>query len=427
MVKNSTDSRFEWDTIQSDTITLDSTQIEQAIELSDPIQNEDQQWQAYINALALLSFEQWLSDRAPELSMNKSQCSIVSPQYAGLLKSVCNLKVGSFKICLIPVTTSIDKTITLPRIATELAEYQAHFYVIVSIIEELEQANILSFIPYYQLIAEMQSSKLPVQFNWNYQLPLNWFNENSDDLLLSLRCLEAESIPQKKLVTANANLVSRIREKLAQYQPQLESSERELWQLLTWEEATIFFTHPEIFEPPKPKANSLINVALWLQDKLDEAAQSLSWVLLPSFNTERLNFAPAMRSPIEELDDILTQLARTGTEIPSQARGAYQDLVFRETCLRLYAVTWAVLPPENIPEWQLILILGSPGSNSIPIGTQLQISDNTAILGEVVRRQEIDPAYLYVRVAGNWEESFLITISLIDGETITLPPFTFSP
>jgi phage-related holin len=427
MIKNIIDGRFEWDAIKSDTITLNTSQIDQAIELSDPIPNENQQWQAYINALALLSFEQWLSDRAPDLSINNDQCSIFLPQYAGLLKSVCNLKVGTFKICLIPVSTSIDKIITLSKIATELSEYKANFYVIISIIEELEQANVLGFVPYYQLIEEIENHQLKVQFNWNYQLPLSWFNVNPDDLLLSLRCLEPESLPQQNLVTASANRLSKIREKLAQYQPQLETSEQELWQILTWEEARIFFTHPEVFPQQKSGVNSLVNVAVWLQDKLDEAAQSLSWVLLPSFNTERLNFATVMRSPIEELDDILTQLSRTGTEIPQQARGAYQNLNFKETCLRLYAVTWAVLSSENLPEWQLILILGSPGANSIPIGTRLQISDNTGILGELVRRQEIDPAYLYARVAGNWEESFFITISLINGETMTLPPFTFCP
>ncbi|OKH29995.1 hypothetical protein NIES2119_31720 [[Phormidium ambiguum] IAM M-71] len=427
MTKNTINSRFEWDAIESDTITLDISLIDRAIELSDPISNENQQWQAYINALALFSFEQWLSDRAPDLSINNNQCSIFLPQYAGLLQSVCNLKVGNCKICLIPVTTSIDKTIPLSKIAIELSEYKANFYVIISLIEELEQANVLGFLPYYQLIEEIENQQFKIQSNWNYQLSMSWFNVNPDDLLLSLRCLETEPLLQQNLVTASANKLSKIREKLAQYQPQLETSEQELWQILTWEEATILFTHPEVFQQQKSEANSLVNVAVWLQDKLDEAAESLSWVLLPSFNTERLNFATAMRSPIEELDDILTQLARTGTEIPQQARGAYQNLNFQETCLRLYAVTWARLSSENIPEWQLILILGSPGGNSIPIGTRLQISDNTGILGELVRHQEIDPAYLYARVAGNWEESFFITISLINGETMTLPPFAFRP
>lgn len=427
MVGNSIDSKFEWDAIESDTITLDASLIDRAIELSDPIPNENQQWQAYINALALFSFEQWLSDRAPDLSINNNQCSIFLPQYAGLLQSVCNLKVGNCKICLIPITTSIDKTVPLSKIVTELSEYKANLYVIISLIEELEQANVLGFIPYYRLTEEIENHQLKVKSNCNYQLPLSWFNVNPNDFLLSVRCLQPEPLPQQNLVTASADRLSKIKEKLAQYQSQLESSEQELWQILTWEEATIFFTHPEVFQQQKSGVNSLVNVAVWLQDKLDEAARSLSWVLLPSFNTERLNFASSMRSPIEELDDILTQLSRTGTEIPQQARGAYQNLNFQETCLRLYAVTWARLSSENIPEWQLILILGSPGGNNIPIGTRLQISDNTGILGELVRRQEIDPAYLYARVAGNWEESFFITISLINGETMTLPPFTFHP
>lgn len=422
-----TNSQYEWDTLQSDIITLSTAQINQAIELSDPILNENQQWQAYLNALALSSFEQWLCDRAPELSLNKNQSSVFQPHYAGLIKAICNLKVGDFQICLLPVATVIDKTITLPRIVAELPEYRAHLYVIISIIEELEQASIVSFLPYSQLIEKIQASSLKVQSNWNYQIPMDWFNTNYDDLLLCLRCLEAEPIPYQKSVVTNSNLVSKVREKLERYQEQLQSSERELWQVFTWEEAKILFVHPEVFNQPQVNANSPVNVAVWLQDKLDEVARSLSWVLLPNFNIEQLNFATAMRSPVEELDDILTQLGRDGTVIPQQARGAFQNLTLGKTSLRLYAVTWAMLSPENVPEWQLLLVLGSPKGTSIPPGTRLQICDDTGILGELVRRQDIDPAYLYARVAGTWEESFFITISISTGETITLPPFTFYP
>jgi hypothetical protein len=51
-------------------ITLSPEQIEWAIELSQSVPTESQQWQTYLNALALAGVEQWLQKRAPELTLS---------------------------------------------------------------------------------------------------------------------------------------------------------------------------------------------------------------------------------------------------------------------------------------------------------------------------------------------------------------------
>jgi len=415
-----------------ETVTLEPSDINQALQLSLQSENETQQWQIYLNTLSLLGFEQWLTDQMPEIQINHENCSLYSLSQAQIIESVCNLTINHFKLCIITVGSLSDQVISLSRIALEIPEFTAHFYVVVEVQEELEQVQVKGFIRYDQLIEQCQSSQLQPEADWSYPLPLAWFDSNLHYLLLHLRCLEPSAIA---LPAHSSALLLRVSAKLEQLLPELRSLPGKLSDVLTWEQALVLFTHPELFQglnlasEPTVTSNALLNVGVWLRDQLDELAQELSWVLLPAFsdNRLRLNPAPAMRSPIEELDDILIQLERTGADISTQARGAYQNLQLGDTALRLYVVTWPLLSTENVPEWKLLLILGAPSGNSLPHGTTLQVSDNTSVLVECRRDQNTDAPYLYARVAGTWEETFSITISLLDGTAIILPPFAFRP
>jgi hypothetical protein len=57
-------------------IGLEPEQFEQALvnPLVNPSVNEAGQWQLYLNALALLGFEQWLEKRAPSHLIDRTQC-----------------------------------------------------------------------------------------------------------------------------------------------------------------------------------------------------------------------------------------------------------------------------------------------------------------------------------------------------------------
>ncbi len=60
---------LDFEALQAETIALEPTHIDQALHLCSQIQDEERQWQTYLNALALFSFEQWLSDRAQKFPL----------------------------------------------------------------------------------------------------------------------------------------------------------------------------------------------------------------------------------------------------------------------------------------------------------------------------------------------------------------------
>jgi hypothetical protein len=164
-------------------------------------------------------------------------------------------------------------------------------------------------------------------------------------------------------------------------------------------------------------------VGLWLHDEIDEFAQKLSWVLLPAFAPE----AVPLRSPIQELEVILKQLEHSGNSVPLIARGAYQDLTLAEHSLRLYAITWPRLSPENIPAWTLLLILGGTPGTTLPYSVKLRLKDENHVLLERTLEPNSEETYLYARVAGTWDEAFNVTLTTTQGISMTLPPFVFRP
>lgn len=438
-LRNSTDVPLDFTALPAEAIALEPNQIDQAVQLSHSIGSEAQQWQIYLNALALLGFEQWLSERAAELPINREHCSVLQPQYANVMEAVCNLRVGEFNLCLIAIGSLTDEIIDLPRAVVDLPEFTVHFFVVLEILEEQEQAKVWGFLRHDQLIALRQSVNLQAERDWTYALPAAWFDCNPDHLLLYLRCLEPAAIPLPQAPTNRLATLAAMQAELMALLPQLQSPDTQLWQVLTWEQGAAVLTNSELldwlYQLQTKNTPSLtrrltdvlqlltpaVNLGRWLRDELDEIAQSFSWVLLPSLPAA----AAPLRSPGEEIDVILTQLGRMGMVIPPQARGGYKDLSLAEIPLRIYIVTW-LHSPENVPEWTLLLILGAQSGYNLPRGTQLCVSDQTSVLLERVLEQT-DDSHLYARVVGTWHEKFLVTIALGNGTALTLPPFTFYP
>ncbi|HLO49037.1 MAG TPA: DUF1822 family protein [Kamptonema sp.] len=440
MKNNLTDSELDFEILPAEAIALTSTCIDRAIQLSKAMQNPGRQWQVYFNALALFAFTQWAEEKTPKIEVNPQKCSILQPKYANIIEGVYNLKVGKFKVCLLAMGSLTDEEVSISRAAIDLPEFIAHFYIVVEVAEEIEEAAILGFIRYDQLIERFRSVNLPGVADWTYRLPLAWFNSNSDDLLLYLRCLEPEAIALPPTPVRHLATLSAMQAQLSPLLPQLRAGDREIWELLSWQQATEILTNPPLINwlyeestrstPESKLTQGILNVGLWLRDEIDDLARELSWVLLPAFNSDRFSLAAAgaMRSPIEELEAIVTQLERRGTAIPTAARGGCKTLNLASISLRLYVVTWPLLSTENIPEWKLLLILGgSPSGTRLPDGTRMQVSDNVSVLVE----QTIDPnttePYLYSLVAGTWDEQFTVTLALSNGAILTLPPFAFRP
>ncbi|MEB3278629.1 MAG: DUF1822 family protein [Lyngbya sp.] len=446
-----------FESFSTTSISLSNQQIDRAIELSDPFQDESKKWYTYLNALALFGFENWLEERGDNFTVNSENCSIFHPEIANTIEAVCNLHVNQFKVCLITVGSLFDEVVTIPQAVLDLPEYAAHFYVLVEVQEELETVVVSGFISYENLIAAKVNANLEPDEDWTYQVPVEWFEQETDELLLYFRCLETAAIPlpeiptRQTLLSAQKTQLERI---LPQLQPQNQQSIPQLWNLLNWEQATAILTHPSLLQWVYQAQNSTnltgeisqseliktqktylgdilkllsepaINLRRWLRDELDNLADEFSWVLLPE-----LSPATAMRSlryTSEEIGIILQQLQQKGVEISPQAQGGYRDLQLAQTSLRLYALTWEV-NSDTVREWQLLLILGTPSQTSLPHQVQLRVSDATGILDEQGLNPGDDYPYIFTEVIGSLEEKFLVTVSLGSELQETLPPFGFNP
>jgi hypothetical protein len=103
--------------LPTEAIDLSPESIDQALELSAQIPNEQRQWQTYLNVLALCGFEQWLESRASDLIINRAQCSVLQPPVANAIASVCNLNVNEFKLCLIASGSLTMKKLPYPELS----------------------------------------------------------------------------------------------------------------------------------------------------------------------------------------------------------------------------------------------------------------------------------------------------------------------
>lgn len=433
---------LEFEQLPPQAISLSQLQIDLAVEVSDCIKNESKQWQTYLNTLSLSAFKNWLESRSNFLNINQEECTILQPPLANLIPGVANLKIGEFNLCLITPGSFIDEQISISKIIVDIPEYTPHFYVLIQVLEEQESAIVQGFLSYKELLSKQQEINLQPDSDWTYEVPLTWFCNEPDRLLLYLRCLEPSAISLPPIPTNRAQTLQLTKNELIKKLPQLQT--KEIHEILTWDMAIAVFTCPELMEWIynlqnqsiqeslsirslqqhlsdifKLIAQPAINVGRWLWDELDDLAQT-NWNLLPNIAPQ-----PVMRIPIEEFTVISSQLHQKGLQIPTQARGAYQDISLAGVPLRLYGVTWHLLSQSDPNSWTLLLILGTPALENLPHNLELRISDQTGILVEQKVNPQEGNSYLYTRVIGNFDEKFLVSVSLGNEVEMTLPTFKF--
>lgn len=375
---NSIDISVDLEALPPRAIALTTDQVEQARQRSRSVADPTQQWQIYLNTLSLLGFEQWLNQRASDISMDQAQNPIEQPY----------LIINDFKVCLIPTESQPDQ-VEIPSIAIAAPELAAHFYVAIAVYEEQSQIAIHSFLRHDQLTAQIQF--LHPDIDNLYAISIRDFEDDLDRLLLYLRCSNPSAIPlPSNSLTANR-------------QPLIANS--------------------------YGRTTPFINIRRWLQNELDEVAQQLSWVLLPPIASEgslRIK-AKARQQPsfTEDFDEIIKQLVRKGMTLPVDTRAAYQNMMIGTVAARLYAVAGAIITAEQPPEWSLLVILGPKLQRQLPRGTQLQVSDRTEVLVQQILSDQTEDGYLFAQIVGTWEEQFVVTLTVPDGATLTLPPFGF--
>ncbi|MDF5709913.1 MAG: hypothetical protein PUP90_20155 [Nostoc sp. S4] len=169
--------------------------------------------------------------------------------------------------------------------------------------------------------------------------------------MLNLRCLQADAIKLLAIKpTTQTDTAVALQQKLTKLGTQLQSQYP--WQILTLKQATTLLSNPDLVNLAYKRAigssvEPLIQVSLWLRDRIDSLAQELGWILMP------LPIVSGMRSLREEFDHIRAGLEQQGVHIPLAARGAYRNLESERGSLRMYVIMWLLSETTQKAEWML--------------------------------------------------------------------------
>ena len=440
-------------------IALSAAQLETAAQQSEAIPHLDQRWSVYLHQLALAGLTQWLEERAAELPMQLDSSSIGDATVANVVDVVTGIEVNGVRLCLITSGQIDDAVVTVPRAVVDLPNFTPHVYLLIEVLEEQEQVRVAGYLLRSQLIQHQH--ELSAQSDWTYQLPLSWFDADVDHLLLQLRLSQVASVAQPTPITVTPAEQAALRQRLQQLAADWQTCQVQPWERLTWAEGQVLLQSPELLQllyqlqaadcgtevaatgistvistvataQPSPAANlanPVINVATWLRDQLDQVAQELNWMLMPT-----LTPALGMRSTATDqgIDAIATALDQQGLNIPTAARGAYKDLKWGNEGIRLYLITWPISPVDadaaldQSSEWTMLVVAGPHPDVHLPDALRVTVRDSAQILSDqTLEAHRVQ--YLYAQVIGEQAEQFWVTVDFMDGTLITLPPLTYVP
>ena len=194
-------------------IELEPEHFQQARKISKQVRSEAQQWQTYLNTLALSAFQEWLRERIPDQAINREPNQI---------EPMCQVKVGEFKLGLIATEHMLDEVVHVPQIAINSSDEAAHFYVVLEVAEEQSEAIIRGFLRHDQLVNYRSKVNLQLSQDSCYQLPLSLFDAEPNHLLFYCRHLEPSAIIQPVASAENVqdsllSVVESSRAKLSQW------------------------------------------------------------------------------------------------------------------------------------------------------------------------------------------------------------------
>ncbi|MBE9068915.1 DUF1822 family protein [Leptolyngbya cf. ectocarpi LEGE 11479] len=351
--------------ITTKTIMLSPTSTQWAADICQTVTDLDDQWQSFMRALAIAGFEQWLNESSTPLIMTYPRTA--APQ------TDTHVQVGDFRLCILPMGTLQDEQVRIPAAAVTSRD-KAHLYVLVEVHEEIDQVHVGPGLRHDQL-----SNLLPQHADGeSYVVPVEQFTVRPEKLLWYLSCLEPEAII-----------------------PAVETA------------------------PVPSPIKAIINTGIWLQGQLDTVAEQLAWQFIPSLTPSYGLRGSEMRDsekPTEKLVPILETLKRQGVEIPTEAVGACKSISVGETVCQVYTLLWEL--PET-HEWSLFVLVGPAGDQPLPVGMELQVSEQAVVMSRSELRHDSVTTFLYIQVIGNLDEQFTVEIGAPDGETLTLPAFGF--
>ena len=174
----------------TETIWLESEQIDRLLPSIDPLANEAHQWQMYLNTLAAIGIERWLQQHDSNRSIDRTQCINELGIY--------NFKVNEFKLTLLVKEHILDEVIEIPTAAIELP---AHFYVSIEVSEERKEVIIRGVLRYDRLQEYLNLTNRQYVQDGYYRVPLAVFDPEPNRLLFYLDFLSPASIPLPEIAT----------------------------------------------------------------------------------------------------------------------------------------------------------------------------------------------------------------------------------
>lgn len=198
------DSSHHLPNILPKVIWLEAEHFEFAQAISNQYSGEVHRWKVYLNALALIGFEQWLKERIPDnnIIINRDNCSILKADNYHVIDVVFNLKLGEFSLCLITVDNLIDDSVNVPVEVIISSQFVSHFYVLLEVLEEEEQLKIQGFLSSSELNKYRQIVDLS-KLDGEYKIPIDCFDREVNNLLLYTRFLEPTAILSPAVTQTN--------------------------------------------------------------------------------------------------------------------------------------------------------------------------------------------------------------------------------
>lgn len=418
--------------VAPEVIELEPDYFIQAAQISDRVFGEACQWQTYLNALGLQGFTRWVAEQDSSIVIDQADCSLFQPPYANAIDAVCNLRIGSFKLCLIAAENVLSETITISKAALDLPDFSAHFYVITEVQEEQEQVIIRGYGRYDQLVHYRHSSSAD---SWHYVFPLSLFDAEPNHLLLNLRFLEAAAIALSGEIANPATPITQ--SEFNTVLSQLHSPGQCLWQFLSWEKGASLLQNPEFlnlfyqWQQSSEKPISLcvriteiftlltqqaLNTAQWVHGELDILSQSFDW-----YPPRMLAAGASEFRSTDRFSAAIDELRYQGMDIPVQLNPMFKTFECAGNSLQMYAATWA--SAGSIPEWTLLLILRNQIERYLPDGLELQVADLTGTLDATAAA--LDTELLYIRADARQDAKLIATIVSSEGQVLPLEPYSF--
>jgi hypothetical protein len=381
---------------------------------------------AVLNGLCLTVLTDWMQNHQDDSHRPSVWPSETDLHSIWELVNGTALWVGETRLILIPSDALDTESFAVPQEWVDIPSWVGDYYLPIQVNQEDGWVCVWGYATYQDL--KKKGTYDPIYHT--YSLERDWVTSDLDLLWVRNEIKISEPSVTPSFPSLSPFRIESLIQTLSEpspYSPRLDQGFEEWAALIEQPHLRQRLYRQRLQNASAPPQNqvqtSIINTGLWLQGKVDQLAQELSWVLLPTLSLE----ASPLRSPTQEITSIINQLQQSRLTIPDTSCGAYQDIQLADVALRLYAITWPFAAIDSTPQWYLLLLLSEQRGAGLPSGIKLSVSDEICVLVEQTLAEMGHQQYVVAGVSGTWNETFQASITLKNDASLTLPAFGFRP